>query len=100
MLAHVQTIGDCTPAPRWKLDVDEFRGRVSHKFHSAPGPDGIPYGCCKILEVYKEVFNSAGGARPPECRVSRMVFLPKGSDPRDRSDFVSRAPASARPLSL
>eukprot|EP00959_Pyramimonas_sp_CCMP1952_P346684 7261125-Pyramimonas_sp.AAC.1 len=29
-----------------------------------------------------------------------MVFLPKGSDPRDRSDFVSRAPASTRPLSL
>eukprot|EP00959_Pyramimonas_sp_CCMP1952_P200402 4191693-Pyramimonas_sp.AAC.1 len=47
ILAHVQTIGDCTHAPRWKLDADEFRGRVGHKLHSVLGPDGIPYGCWK-----------------------------------------------------
>eukprot|EP00959_Pyramimonas_sp_CCMP1952_P013264 279813-Pyramimonas_sp.AAC.1 len=44
-------------------------------------------------------FSTVQEVLPPECRVSRMVFLPKGSDSRDRSDFVSRAPAFARPLS-
>eukprot|EP00959_Pyramimonas_sp_CCMP1952_P400020 8381080-Pyramimonas_sp.AAC.1 len=56
MLTHVQTIGDCTAAPRWKLDADEFRGRVGHMFHSAPGPDGILYGCWKVPEATDALF--------------------------------------------
>eukprot|EP00959_Pyramimonas_sp_CCMP1952_P071758 1499003-Pyramimonas_sp.AAC.1 len=72
ILAHVHTPEDSTPAPRWKFDAGEFRDRVGHKFHSAPGPDGIPYGCWKVLEdtvalfeVYEEVFYSAWGCTPP-----------------------------------
>eukprot|EP00959_Pyramimonas_sp_CCMP1952_P447866 9378156-Pyramimonas_sp.AAC.1 len=56
MLTHVQTIGDCTTAPRWKPDADEFRGRVGHKFHSAPGPDGVPYGRWKVPEATDALF--------------------------------------------
>eukprot|EP00959_Pyramimonas_sp_CCMP1952_P297142 6216371-Pyramimonas_sp.AAC.1 len=56
MLTHVQTIGDCSHAPRWKLDADEFRGCVGHKVHSAPGPDGIPHGCWEVPEATDALF--------------------------------------------
>ena len=75
---------------RWTVDQAEFNDLLALTKHSAPGPDGIPYGAYAFLE---------GGAVPDCFAESRTVFISKTSD-IDDSGRIIRSQDALRPLTF
>ena len=102
ILAHAQPIP--LDSVTWKLDADEFCSRVRFKHHSAPGEDGIPYGCWNaagapdiLYAVYEELYATSGGTVTPCMRRGRMCFLPKDFKDDENPAKLVRSPEKTRP---
>eukprot|EP00959_Pyramimonas_sp_CCMP1952_P418002 8757656-Pyramimonas_sp.AAC.1 len=93
----------------WLLPYHIWFELITKRHHSMPGPDGIPYAVWKnenasriLYSVYLSLFDGQVHSLPDDMKRSLLVFLPKGSDPRDvpGCPHLFRHPSATRPLSM
>ena len=86
--------------PEWAGTEEYFCDLIKSKKHSAPGPDGLPYGAYKVNETIMKnmyllyAFWIKGSLLPKHSNIAYLWLLPKGDNPSP-----CRAPADMRPLS-
>ena len=86
-------------------DQDVIEGFLSQARHSAPGPDGIPYGAWRATHttgarVLARVFAALCAGSDPifEFNESLGIFLAKGTAADDSSLLLKRVASDTRPL--
>ena len=89
----------------WTLDFNAFEAMILKRRSSAPGPDGISFGCLKaarknlipvLYETYLKWIN--GEELPKAWNIAWLWLLPKGGD-RNEDAPGYRRPKDTRPLS-